>query len=241
MASRATAVSSPTPHDMPADDDARAARLTSFDQAVGSPLLCSTSPPAERTRASDPASEATARASGTAARPPGTRPADHDVPSLALRARGEKRSASLGSMPTSNDPPATGLGLATRPPLSATPGGVSSVHRDVASGRKKSCQKVLSGSLSVPMATTATTPEGVAKVASRATWTAGGDPWKAVVSGVGLEQPATPLAAARSVSAPTASGERDPALLTRGQHVRALTPGTRRTTKTTPTRCRARC
>jgi len=54
VASRATAVSSPTPHDMPADERRQGSAANELRPGGGVPLLCSTSPPAERTRASDP-------------------------------------------------------------------------------------------------------------------------------------------------------------------------------------------
>jgi hypothetical protein len=102
--------------------------------------------------------------------------------------------------------------------LSATPGGVTSVQGELLlDERTKSCQKVLSGSPSVPMATTATSPVEVATLALSGAPIGGGEAVvEASAPGVELEQPARPLNADRSATAAADSEMRASGWLTGG-------------------------
>src|ERR1019366_2446632 len=78
------------------------------------------------------------------------------APSLWLTAAGEYRSSWLGSKPTRALP--AEVADTVNPPLSATPGGVTSRHVAAVGARKKSAQKVFSVWPRSPMATTAREP-----------------------------------------------------------------------------------
>ena len=207
-------------------------------------MLVSTSPPRRRTRATNPLLnpplDETARASGTAAKPAGRSPGAQVFPWSVLDARGEKSRAWLGSNPASDVmvPSASAFVLTTRPPLSATPVGVASTHREVADERKKSCQKVSSRSLSRPMGTTASSADPTAEVASRGTSIENGESTSVPPSPVpGLEQAPSTNAETTSAAAQPTRGVRALTLLTCGSHARARRPGTPRTT-TKPTKSR---
>ena len=111
---------------------------------------------------------ATASASGTSARAASSRPGVQFWPALLLVASGEKASPWLGRNPTTSEvPPAPPA--ATRPPLSATPSGVTRDQRLAPVGRMNSCQKLFSDAADPPMTATAQVPCAVtSEVASGA-------------------------------------------------------------------------
>ncbi len=113
----------------------------------------STSPPLVSAR-TWPAGVA-ASASGAAARPGVGGPAAGDqlVPLLVLDASGENVRSWLVRNPVIMDPPPAPA--TTRPPLSATPGGVASRQRVAPAGRTNSCQKLLCCAAEPPISTTA--------------------------------------------------------------------------------------
>jgi hypothetical protein len=71
---------------------------------------------------------------------------------------GEKRRSWEGRKPTASAP-VVGT-AATSPPLSATPGGVCSVHAGLPDGRRKSSQKVLVGSSRCPIGSSTAEVDG---------------------------------------------------------------------------------
>jgi hypothetical protein len=103
---------------------------------------------------------AAARAPGTSARGASSSPADQLPPPSVVVASGEKASAWLGRNAATTDPPPSGA--ATRPPLLATPGGVTSRHAWVPAGRVNSCQKSLCWAAGPPITATAQVPPGAA-------------------------------------------------------------------------------
>src|SRR6185437_4736129 len=128
-----------------------------------------------------------ASASGAAARPGVSGPAgDQLVPPSLLAASGEKVRSWLGRNPVSTEPPAAAT---TRPPLSATPDGVTSRQRAEPAGRANSSQKLLCCAAGPPICTTAQLAPGPAanEVASGGGTGAAGCP---VGAGV-LPQPTT--------------------------------------------------
>ncbi len=95
-----------------------------------------------------------ASASGTWARPGFTGPAvDQLAPLSLVAARGENVRSWLGRNPVSSDAPPAGA--ATRPPLSATPPGVTSRQAAAPAGRANSSQKFSSWAAEPPISTIA--------------------------------------------------------------------------------------
>src|SRR6266568_6358835 len=94
-----------------------------------------------------------ASADGTRASPAGSRLGVQRAPPLRVLASGENVRSWLGLKPaTSAGPPGD---AATRPPLSATPGGVASRQLAVPAGLVSSCQKLLCLALDPPISTIA--------------------------------------------------------------------------------------
>src|SRR5580692_3923489 len=133
-----------SPQDFPGADEAIEPGAASFDQPDP---LCDAAADGARSIAPLPSSAnscplpgATARESAASASPASSRPGVHVLPSSRVVASGEETRLWLGRMPTTSGPlPA---GAMTRPPLSATPGGVTSVHLADPAGRVNSCQKL---------------------------------------------------------------------------------------------------
>jgi len=130
-----------SPQLRPAADVARAGSVTSRDHcpAAAAPAVGARSmlPSCSSARAGPDG--AAAMASGTSARRASSRPGVQFRPVSVLAASGEKARSWLGRNPTSSEPP---VPAATRPPLSATPAGVTSDHVLAPAGRTKSCQKL---------------------------------------------------------------------------------------------------
>ena len=172
-----TACTTVSPHERPGADAASAfsvvscvhcpaAVLTSGARAVGAVSMvpsCSSA----RVRPDG----ATAMAPGVLARPASSRPVVQFRPASVLVASGEKTRFWLGRKPTVSEvpPPA-----ATSPPLSATPGGVTSDQRLAPARRTKSCQKLLSEAADPPMTAIAQVPCAVTSEVLSGTVTAGG-------------------------------------------------------------------
>src|ERR1700722_17034137 len=135
-----------SPQDFPGADEAIEPGAASFDQpgtccdavADGARSIV----PLPSSANCCPLANATARESATSASPASTRPGAHVLPSSLVVASGEKTRLWLGRMPTTSGPPSAAA--MTRPPLSATPGGVTSVHLADPAGRVNSCQKLSS-------------------------------------------------------------------------------------------------
>ena len=121
------------------------------DQAPRSVPVSNTRRPPTTASAPPGFPSAYASASGTTARPPGRNTGFHVLPSSLLRASGEKRSRALGKNPTSTelcDAPTT------NPPLSATPGGVTTDQCDEPGEAWSNCQNVFDSSENTPMGRT---------------------------------------------------------------------------------------
>src|SRR5262249_22429961 len=147
----AAAVSRVSPHARPAGVAASADVAVSFAQPVPPGAESCTVPP--RRIASSLPSEEAARAPGSAARPPLSRPGDQLAPLSDELASGENVRSWLGTNPVTSRPvacPAT-----VRPPLSATPFGVASFQPPPAEPRVNSCQKLLCLAADPPISTTA--------------------------------------------------------------------------------------
>ncbi len=148
----AAAVRPVSPQALPAGVAATVFALARWVHAVPD-LLPNTTPPPLVSAMTWPAGVA-ASASGAAARPGVSGPAgDQLVPPLLLAASGEKVRSWLGRNPVIIDPPPSPA--TTRPPLSATPGGVASRQRVVPACRTNSCQKLLCCAAGPPICTTA--------------------------------------------------------------------------------------
>ena len=93
-----------------------------------------------------------ASASGSGAKAPGRKIGLQVLPVSVLSDNGEKCSSWLGSVPTSTAPVVT---PATSPPLSATPWGVTTVHRDDPGTAWSTCQNVFAWSDNCPIGRTA--------------------------------------------------------------------------------------
>src|SRR6185437_3116474 len=151
------AVTPCNPHSRPADDVARAPNVVSrvHCPAAAAPAVGAVSIVPSRSAASRRPDGLTAIAPGASARPASSSPGVQDRPASVLVASGEKTRFWLGRTPTTRaEPPPA----ATSPPLSATPGGVTSDQRPAPAGRAKSCQKPSAPSVPPPMTATAQAP-----------------------------------------------------------------------------------
>ena len=129
-------------------------------------------PPWARAR-SGPLPGAAARASGTSARPAWMRlAADQWVPSSLVVVSGENLRSTPGRNPASRERPS--WPARTRPPLVATPGGVTSFHVLVPAGRTNSWPKALFWALEPPITMAAQVPPAVTAEVSSDGGTAGG-------------------------------------------------------------------
>src|SRR5215472_17147236 len=88
----------------------------------------------------------------------------------------------------------------TSPPLSATPGGVTSFHRALPDGRTNSCQKLLCAAAEPPIITTAQVPASVCREVARNAAPAGGA-HRAGPSAAGRPEPQPVARTAATVSA----------------------------------------
>jgi len=100
-----------------------------------------------------------------------SRRVDGEGAASVLVASGENARSWLGRNPMTRDVP---VPAATRPPLSATPGGVTSDHWPAPVGRTKSCQKLSSDAADPPMTVIAQVPCEVTSEVLSGTVTAGG-------------------------------------------------------------------
>ncbi len=148
----AAAVSPVSPQARPAAVLASDCALASLAHAAPSRLPSWAPPPWLKAISSPPG--AAASASGTSARPGLTGlPDDHAAPLSAVVASGEKARSWLGRKPVTSD---AGPRIpATRPPLSATPAGVTCRHFSDPAGRANSCQKSSCCALEPPITTMA--------------------------------------------------------------------------------------
>jgi hypothetical protein len=110
-------------------------------------------------------------------------------PVLVLAASGEKARSWLGRNPTSSELP---VPVATSPPLSATPAGVTRDHVLAAAGRTKSCQKLSSDAADPPITAMAQVPCAVTSEVLSGAVTVGGA--VAATLAVCVPQPASRLA-----------------------------------------------
>src|ERR1035441_5640159 len=148
----AAAVSRASPHARPAGDAATERSLARLAQVA--PACAATWASPRRVSAIRRPPGAPANASGELARlAESSPPCDQCAPSSRLALNGVKVRSWLGRTAVTSDP---GPASATeRPPLSATTGGVASVHRAAFAERVNSCQKLLCAALDPPMTTTA--------------------------------------------------------------------------------------
>ena len=159
-------------HRRPAADAARDRAVVSWVQAAPPFPDSSAVPPWARAR-SGPRPGAAASASGTSARPAWMRlPAIQCVPSSLVVASGENVRSTPGRNPASSERPS--WPARTRPPLVATPGGVTSFHALLPAGRTNSCPKALLPALEPPITMAAQVPPAVTAEVSSDGLTAGG-------------------------------------------------------------------
>src|SRR6266571_3082752 len=146
----AAAVRRPSPQARPAAVAASDASLASRVQPP--PGACSSAWPRPVSAMSLPPGPA-ASADGTLARPAVSRLGIQLAPPSLVVASGENVRSWLGLNPATRAlPPGD---AATRPPLSATPGGVASLHLAAPAGRVTSCQKLLCCAREPPISSTA--------------------------------------------------------------------------------------
>ena len=145
-----------------------------------------------------------ARASGVSASFAFSTPADQLAPELAVVASGVKSSSWLGRNPASSE--LGPVGATARPPLLATPGGVTSRQEPPAAGRASNCQKALARSEESPSTRVAQSRLVVATEVARDS----GGGWLAVLTEtVGWEAPPQPAASsAMPASAAVSRGGR---------------------------------
>src|SRR5207244_655679 len=166
-----TAVTPSSPQARPGADAASALSVVSdvhCPAAAASAVAASTVPSCSsaRVRPDGP----TAMAPGVSASPASSSPGVQFRPASVLVASGEKIRFWLGRKPTTSEAPSP---AATSPPLSATPGGVTSDQRSLVTGRKKSCQNLSSAS-GPPMTATAQVPCAVTSEVDSGAVTGGG-------------------------------------------------------------------
>src|SRR5689334_22259281 len=152
-----TAVTPSRPQERPWADAARARNVVStvHRPAAAAPAVGDASIVPSRSTASRRPDGPRAIAPGAPAKPASSSPGVHDRPASVLVASGEKTRFWLGRTPTTRaEPPPA----ATRPPLTATPGGVTSDQRPAPAGRAKSCQKRSAPPVPPPMTATAQAP-----------------------------------------------------------------------------------
>src|SRR5580658_8590557 len=154
-----TAFTASSPQLRPGADAARADSVVSRDHcpAAAAPAVAAASMLPSLSRARVCPDGAAAIASGTSARSASSSPGVQFLPVSLLTASGEKASAWLGRNPTRTDvPPAPPV--ATSPPLSATPSGVTRDQRLAPAGRTNTCQKLFAEAAEPPMTVTAQVP-----------------------------------------------------------------------------------
>ena len=195
---KATAAAVAGAHRRAAGAAASACTLVSGDHAAAPGPACAILPLASRA-SRRPLPGAAARASGTSARPPSSTAGRQLVPLSPLLASGENARSWLGRKPAMTDRPPRPA--STRPPLLATPGGVTSRHAADLAGRTKSCQKLSCRAAGPPSTATAHVPPAVAREVARPGGGRGavpGLPWLVTA----------PQAAAVMASTVAASGQR---------------------------------